>query len=145
MKKIEPESIPELRFMKYAVWVFFFSGLAVFFSKNKTFLMIWMVTISIAGIFALYDFNKWEFDYGHNLDPRAPIKMENMNYKPPLIGEKQLLNITAFSYPAIGGIGFLFAAMIGFLSTAMAFLRPAHESKERKKLLQKNGILQAES
>lgn len=127
MKKIEPESIPELRYMKYIVWGFILLGLVVFFSKNRLVMLGWMLAITIVGILALYDFNKWEYDYGHNLDPRAPIKMEGMDYKPPLIGEKQLLNITAYSYPALGGIGFLFTAMIGLTATLMAFFKHGHE------------------
>jgi copper chaperone NosL len=55
-----------------------------------------MVVLGIAG---LIDFYMWGYDYGHNLNPRAPIKVPGMSYQPPLIGCKQLLNINACSWP----------------------------------------------
>jgi copper chaperone NosL len=54
------------------------------------------------GIVGLYDFYLWEYDYGHNLDPRAIIKIEGMSYQPPLIGSEKLLNFTATSLPSWG-------------------------------------------
>jgi copper chaperone NosL len=62
-----------------------------------------LATILLAGVGALIDFYLWGYDYGHNLNPEAPIKIEGMSYQPPLIGTKVLLNFTAFSGPDIGG------------------------------------------
>jgi len=44
------------------------------------------------GIIAMVDFWRWEYDYGHDLDPNAAIIVPGMAYQPPLIGFKQLLN-----------------------------------------------------
>ncbi len=63
--------------------------------------------ILATGAAALVDFYLWGDDYGHNLDPSAPIVVPGMAYQPPLIGTKQLLNFTAFSGPDIGGWIFL--------------------------------------
>jgi len=52
---------------------------------------------------AMYDFWRWEYNYGHNLDPNAAIIVPGMAYQPPLIGFKQLLNFGAYSIPDIGG------------------------------------------
>jgi len=57
----------------------------------------------IAGIVGLVDFYLWGYDYGHNLDPTAAIKVPGMAYQPPLIGTKELLNFIAYSAPDIGG------------------------------------------
>ena len=59
-----------------------------------------LVLFSLAG---LADFYKWSYDYGHNLDPHAAIKVPGMSYQPPLIGSKQILNFHATSWPASGG------------------------------------------
>ncbi|GAB4207334.1 MAG: hypothetical protein Fur0023_18030 [Bacteroidia bacterium] len=112
MKKIIPESIPELKIMKPFLWGYFILGLIVFFVNKKTLLITWTAGIILSASIALYDFNLWEIDYGSNLDPKAPIKVEGMNYKPPLIGKKQLLNITATSIPAKGGILFITAILL---------------------------------
>jgi copper chaperone NosL len=63
----------------------------------------------------LWDFYCWEYDYGHNLNPHAPIQMAGMNYQPPLIGPKTLLNITAISLPDVAGIALGAVALIALL------------------------------
>ena len=55
------------------------------------------------GIIAMVDFWKWEYNYGHNLNPDAAIVVPGMSYQPPLIGFKQLLNFGAYSIPDTGG------------------------------------------
>lgn len=72
----------------------------------------WMLTsllvlFIIFGIVAMIDFWRWEYNYGHNLNPDAPIIVPGMAYQPPLIGFKQLLNFGAYSIPALGGYLFL--------------------------------------
>jgi copper chaperone NosL len=52
---------------------------------------------------ALADFYRWGYQYGHDLDPNAPIKIPDMGYQPPVIGYKDLLNFTALSIPDLGG------------------------------------------
>jgi copper chaperone NosL len=64
----------------------------------------------------MVDFYKWEYDYGHNLDPHAAIKVPGMSYQPPLIGYKQLLNFGAYSIPDIGGWLFIGAGVILFIA-----------------------------
>ena len=55
-------------------------------------------------IVGLLDFYMWEYNYGHNLDPKAAIRIPGMSYQPPLIGYQQLLNFLAGSLPDIGAI-----------------------------------------
>jgi copper chaperone NosL len=63
---------------------------------------------------ALYDFYKWGYDYGHNLDPAAAIKVPGLTYQPPVVGHKTLLNFDAYSYPDIGGWIIIVAGAIFF-------------------------------
>jgi len=85
--------------------IVFFSVLfitAAFIAKRK-----WMNTLCILfvafGILAMVDFWRWEYDYGHHLNPDAAIIVPGMAYQPPLIGFKQLLNFGAYSVPDMGG------------------------------------------
>lgn len=64
------------------------------------------------GIIAMIDFWRWEYDYGHNLNPDAAIIVPGMAYQPPLIGFKQLLNFGAYSMPDIGGWIFVAVGVI---------------------------------
>lgn len=103
MKTIEPDSIAELAYMKYILIGVICIGLLAALLRSRTVFYIWFLLFVTAGIAGGVDFYLWEYDYGHNLDPRAAIKIPGMNYQPPLWGSKQLLNFTAHSYPHTGG------------------------------------------
>lgn len=71
--------------------------------------LVWFVLMIILGTLGIYDFNLWLVSYGTDLDPNAILKLVNpdgtpMQYNPPLLGHKKLLNFDAYSYPRIGGI-----------------------------------------
>lgn len=142
MKKIIPESIPELKYMKYGVYAFIFLGIAAFISKKKQLFYTWTVMLILSSALTLYDFNKWEIDYGSNLDPKAPIKVPGMTYKPPLIGQKQLLNITATSLPSWGGILLITSILFSSCSVVMIYYRERQLSKYQKykKMINSNRI-----
>ena len=103
MKTIEPDSIEELKLMQYIIGFIILFGIIVFIFNKKSLLLTWILFIIILGTVGMYDFWTWEYDYGHNLDPTAAIKVPGMNYQPPLIGSKQLLNFNAQSMPDAGG------------------------------------------
>ena len=91
-------------------------GIIVFFSllfiltsiigKRKWMNLAFVIFVAF-GILAMVDFWRWEYDYGHNLNPDAAIIVPGMAYQPPLIGFKQLLNFGAYSVPDIGGLIFV--------------------------------------
>jgi len=101
MKRITPESIPELKAMPYIFGILIISGLLIAFFGNRKWIMGWLVVFVLFAIAGLVDYYIWGYDYGHNLSPDAPIKVPGMTYQPPLIGSKQLLNINATSVPHI--------------------------------------------
>lgn len=102
MKAITPESIPELKIMPFIFGFLIVSGLAIALWGSRKWILIWLGVFVLFAIAGLVDFYLWGYDYGHNLDPNAPIKVPGMSYQPPLIGSKQLLNINATSLPHIG-------------------------------------------
>jgi len=118
MKEIIPSSIPELNIMPYIVFTLIIMGILVSITKKRLFLTIWLSLIVILMIAGLYDFYIWGYDYGHNLNPNAPIKVPGMSYQPPLIGSKQLLNMKSISLPDIGsyliGISFILGIYVLF-------------------------------
>lgn len=119
MKVIEPGSIAELKFMPVILGVFIVFGIFVAVINKKFLLYTWFVSYATLGIIGLVDFYNWEYDYGHNLNPHAAIKIEGMSYQPPLIGTKKLLNFTAGSYPDIGGIILILVGIIVFVFVVM--------------------------
>jgi copper chaperone NosL len=103
MRTIEVSMFPEFKYMGYLVGIIIGVGLLTSAIGKRFMLVSFFSVLIAAGIGALVDFYKWGYDYGHNLNPDAPIKIEGMSYQPPLIGTKVLLNFTAFSGPDIGG------------------------------------------
>ena len=103
MKYIEPETIPELKYFQYVVLVMVALGLLVAASGKRQLFLVWTLLLLVLCVAGIYDFYLWEYDYGHNLSSTAPIKIPDMVYQPPLIGEKYLLNFLAKSYPHVGG------------------------------------------
>lgn len=105
MKTIEPDAIPELRWMPWILGGLIVGGLAVAGLGRRLPLYLWgAALVAILGV-GLWDYWRWGYDYGHDLDTaHAIIKIPGMSYSPPLIGRKKLLNFTATSWPASGGI-----------------------------------------
>ena len=103
MKEIHPEAIPELRLMPKIVVALAALGLGAAVWGRRAGLNTWVALLLVAATAGLVDFWRWGYDYGHNLNPTAAIKIPGMSYQPPLIGSKQLLNFTAVSLPAVGG------------------------------------------
>lgn len=116
MKYIEPDSIPELKYFPYIIIVMIGLGLLAAFLNRAWGFLFWGVLLSILGLLGVYDFYLWMYDYGHNLDPKAPIKIPGMTYMPPLLGEKDLLNFYVKSYPRLATIMLGFSIILSFFS-----------------------------
>lgn len=117
MKRIVPDSINELRIMPYIVAGLMVLGLAAAAIGRRWMARAWVAVFAAVAIVGLADFYKWEYDYGHDLDfENAIIKIPGMNYQPPLIGTKQLLNFQATSLPAPGGYVLILSLALGVLS-----------------------------
>jgi len=124
MKHITPATIPELRFMPWIVCGLILFGLIAAGIGSRKLLFAWMGSFAVIGVAGLIDFWRWEYDYGHNIDfAHAIIKIPGMNYQPPLIGVKQLLNFTAVSWPDTGAWLALIAFGLGAIAV-VATLRP---------------------
>ena len=121
MKEIVPESFPELRFMPIVVLALMVTGLLVALWGRRQALYAWTAVFAVGAIAGLADFWKWGYSYGHDLNPRAAIKIPDMNYQPPLIGGKQLLNFHADSWPAAGGWISMAVILTAFLLSVRAW------------------------
>ena len=114
MKAILPDAIPELRWMPWIVVGLMVGGIAAAWRGSRRGIVAWLAVFALIAGIGRGDFHRWEYDYGHNLDvENAIIVVPGMNYEPPLLGSKQLLNFTATSLPSTGaialGAGFLLA------------------------------------
>ncbi|HMR86831.1 MAG TPA: nitrous oxide reductase accessory protein NosL [Saprospiraceae bacterium] len=103
MKTIHAEEFIEFTVLPYIIGFFGLWALFSAYLKSKRSVLILLIFFGLFGVLAMYDFWRWEYEYGHNLDPTAAIIVPGMAYQPPLIGFKQLLNFGAYSIPDIGG------------------------------------------
>lgn len=103
MALIKEENFKEFKIMPYLIWLMVALGLLTAVIGKRFMLWTFVVYLLTCGVWGVYDFWKWEYEYGHNLDPHAAIKIPGMAYQPPLFGWKQLLNFVAGSFPDIGG------------------------------------------
>ncbi|HMQ07497.1 MAG TPA: hypothetical protein PKC30_09365 [Saprospiraceae bacterium] len=103
MKHIKTEMFKEFEIMPQVVAGIIALGLLSVIWGRRAGVWIFLIVMMIAGITGLVDFWLWGYDYGHNLDPKAAIKVPGMAYQPPLIGTKTLLNFVAYSGPDTGG------------------------------------------
>jgi copper chaperone NosL len=123
MHKIVPEEIPELRFLPGAIGVLVLLGLGAAAIGRRWALTTYAAVLVAGALAGLADFWWWGYRYGHELDPRAAIRVPGMTYQPPLLGSKKLLNITAHSWPAAGGLFLTAAVTIVVILTWLAWRR----------------------
>ncbi len=112
MKTLHTDDFIEFTVLPYLITAFALFFLIIAFVGKKKGLYAALIAFILFGIVAMIDFWKWEYDYGHNLDPNAAIKVPGMAYQPPLIGFKQLLNFGAYSIPDVGGWLFIGAGVL---------------------------------
>ena len=73
MKHIEVSMFPEFNYMIYIVGTLIAIGVLTAIVNKRYMLIFYTAVILVTGITALVDFYLWGYDYGHNLDPTAPI------------------------------------------------------------------------
>ncbi len=119
MKMLHTRDFVEFVALPYIIGGFLVLGFLVALSNRRSIFYGWVSLLLLIAFMSLIDFYRWEYNYGHNLDEGAPIKVPGMAYQPPLLGYKQLLNFSAWSIPDSGGWTF---AGVGVLLTFVAFL-----------------------
>lgn len=102
MKEIDPELVGTLNIIPWVTGGLIALAVVSALIGKLWFAWLWIIVFVVAGIAGMVDFYMWGYDYGHDLNPRAAIKVPDMTYQPPLIGSKTLLNITATSWPYWG-------------------------------------------
>lgn len=102
MATIHNEMFPEFAIMRYVFYGLVAWGLLAAVIGYRGVLFSWLFGLFAFVIWAMWDMYSWGYNYGHDLDPHAAIKVEGMAYQPPLIGHKKLLNFDAWSLPDTG-------------------------------------------
>jgi copper chaperone NosL len=127
MKTLHTKDFIEFTILPYIIIFFSLCCFLVILLKRKKWLIMLTVLFVLFGVVAMADFYRWEYNYGHDLNPEAAIQIPGMAYQPPLIGYKQLLNFGAYSIPDTGG--YLFIA-VGLLLIISIIIQVMYEKKK---------------
>lgn len=128
MKTLHDKDFIEFTVLPYCIIAFSLLFALVAFINKRKLLNIAFGLFVVFGIVAMIDFWRWEYNYGHNLNPNAAIIVPGMSYQPPLIGFKQLLNFGAYSIPDLGGWIFIGAGLLLLIS----LLIESYSAKKKK-------------
>jgi copper chaperone NosL len=131
MKTLHNEDFVEFKILPFIIIGYSLLGFIVFFLNRKLLYKMYVGLFLVIAFVSLGDFYRWEYNYGHDLDPSAPIQVPGMEYQPPLIGSRQLLNFSAFSFPDTGGMIF---ALCGFLLVGVVIFEWMKERKISRQL-----------
>lgn len=72
-------------------------------------------------LFSMWSFYHRLYQYGHNLDPTASIKVQP--FTPPFFGTKQIANFSVNSFPDIGSYAFFAFAILLLLAIVLSARR----------------------
>jgi copper chaperone NosL len=123
MKHLDAEKFIEFKALPIIIIGFAVLGLVTLLINRRKVFNAWVILFVIIAIVSMADFYRWEYDYGHDLDPTAAIQVPGMAYQPPLIGFKKLLNFTVYSIPDIGGWIFISIGVILVSTWAYYFVK----------------------
>ncbi len=112
MKTLHEDDFKEFKILPTIIVLFSALFMITAIAGKRKWMNVLFLLFIVFGIVAMADFWRWEYEYGHNLNPNAAIIIPGMAYQPPLIGFKQLLNFGAYSIPATGGWIFVAAGVV---------------------------------
>ncbi|MFD2446845.1 hypothetical protein ACFSO7_23165 [Bacillus sp. CGMCC 1.16607] len=109
MSEFSEANFPELKYLKYLI-----GGLAALTAltailRKKSILFGLIGMFIIGGALGVFDLYRWLKNFGTNLSPTAPIKVDP--FIPPIIGENTLANFVTYSTLEMGTY-FIIAAFV---------------------------------
>jgi hypothetical protein len=115
MGKIDRAALSDLAFLPFAIGVFALLVLRAAALGDLRSLVDLVALYTYFGAFAFARFAYTLYVFGHNLDPKAPFRVEP--FTPTVLGTGEVANFTITSLPArgswyLGGVG---AALLGLL------------------------------
>jgi len=123
MATLHADEFVEFTVLPYILWGYAIFGVVTALLNRKKLFYTYFWSFLLFAVVAMIDFWRWEYNYGHNLDPLAPIQVPGMAYQPPLIGYKQLLNFGAYSIPDKGGWSLFASGILLMLGVVYEWLK----------------------
>lgn len=100
MRHLDRSELSDLDWIPFALGLLVVLALRVAFIGNVRSLVDLVVITTYVGLFSLARFAYKLWLFGHDLDPKAPLRVEP--FMPVVFGRKTIANFTTESYPAAG-------------------------------------------
>ncbi|HWP48036.1 MAG TPA: hypothetical protein VNM22_12800 [Candidatus Limnocylindrales bacterium] len=116
MRPLLESDFSEFGWIPLMIGIFFILTLRTIVLGKMSNLVDTTVLFMYFSLFSFWSFYNRLYQYGHNLDPKAPVKVPP--FMPPIIGSKQLANFTVYSYPGPASyflVGFLLLLLVSIL------------------------------
>jgi copper chaperone NosL len=114
MHRITPDDFKEFRYLPQALTFFGLMALIAGLVNRRWVAFLGWLAFSGFAIYMFSDYAKWLWSYGHDLDPRAAIKLPE--FTPPLIGFSKMANFKVLSMPGPGTVLLGLAWLLGPLA-----------------------------
>jgi len=129
MRPLLESEFPEFRWLPFAIGFFILIiARALFFGSLRDLIDI-VVVYAYFGLFSFWNFGQRLYEYGHNLNPEAPIKVAP--FTPPLYGRVKIANFWIESYP--GGASYALG-MFGLLLVVALIIALGHARRIEREL-----------
>jgi hypothetical protein len=119
MKDLVTEDFTEFKWLPFVIGILGLLFLRAAVLGKVSHLVDVAVLYLYFGAFALWSFAWKMYQYGHNLDPRAAVRVDP--FMPPLLGYKKLANFEVYSYPQLGSYALAGAALALLLGLVLAW------------------------
>jgi len=117
MHKITADDFKEFRYLPQALTLFGVLALLAGLVNRRWLAIVGWLAFTGFAIYMFTDYARWLWHYGHDLDPRAAIKLQA--FTPPLIGFQKMANFKVLSIPGAGtlllGVAWLFGPLVLYL------------------------------
>jgi hypothetical protein len=126
MKDLVTEDFTEFKWLPFVIGIIGLLFLRAAVLGKASHLIDVTVLYLYFGVFALWSFAYKMYQYGHQLDPKAAVRVDP--FMPPLFGYKKLANFEVYSYPQLGSYALAAVAallLLAFISTWRQWRRDA--------------------
>jgi hypothetical protein len=119
MKDLVTEDFTEFKWLPFVVGIFGLLFLRAAVLGKTSHLVDVAVLYVYFGLFALWSFGYKMYQYGHNLDPKAAVRVDP--FMPPMFGYKKLANFEVYSYPQLGSYALAASALLLLLALFLSW------------------------
>jgi len=128
MRDLATEDFNEFKWLPFVIGIFGLLFLRAAVLGKAAHLVDVTVLYLYFGLFSLWSFGYKMYQYGHNLDPKAAVRVDP--FMPPMFGYKKLANFEVYSYPKLGSYTLALAALCLLVAFVLAWRQWRRDATE---------------